>query len=108
MNESIGELFSDELTREIKARFHYVDHDCDGNPGLYFDNAGGSFRLKTAVERLASVDAIPDCTERVHKAARHLQAILVEGTEDFRLILNANEGAVFASLTASGAMFDMV
>lgn len=75
MNDSIGTLFSDELTREIKSRFHYVDHDYEGNERLFFDNAGGSFRLKAAVERLAVIDAIPDCTERVHRAARYLQDI---------------------------------
>lgn len=108
MNDSIGTLFSDELTREIKSRFHYVDHDYEGNERLFFDNAGGSFRLKAAVERLAVIDAIPDCTERVHRAARYLQDIQSKGTADFRLICNATGGAVFASLTASGAMFDMV
>ncbi|WOD17000.1 aminotransferase class V-fold PLP-dependent enzyme [Paraburkholderia kirstenboschensis] len=108
MKESIGSLFPEELTREIKARFHHVDHDFDGKARLFFDNAGGSFRLKAATERSASVDAIPDCTERMHHAARHLQAIQTEGTDDFRFILNATGGTVFASLTASGAMFDMV
>ncbi|GAB3626877.1 cysteine sulfinate desulfinase [Pandoraea terrae] len=108
MNELIGELFPSALTREIKERFHYVDNDFNGNARLFFDNAGGSFRLKAAVEQHAVIDAIPDCTERTHRSARHLQAIQAKGTDDFRLILNATGGAVFASLTASGAMFDMI
>ncbi|GAB3625950.1 putative cysteine desulfurase [Pandoraea terrae] len=108
MNESIGSLFPEALTREIKSRFHYVDRDFDGKIRLFFDNAGGSFRLKAADEQYATVDAIPDCTERTHRTSRHLQAIQSRGTDDFRLMLNAVGGAVFASLTASGAMFDMV
>jgi cysteine desulfurase/selenocysteine lyase len=108
MTNPNGLLFSEQLSHEIKAKFHFVDSDHDGKQRLFFDNAGGSFRLKTAVERLAMVDAIPDCTERVHEAARYLQAIQHAGTKDFRLICNATNGAVFASLTASGAMFDIV
>lgn len=107
-DESIGSLFPEDLTREIKARFHYVDHDVDGRVRLFFDNAGGSLRLAAAVERLATVDAIPDCPERMHYSSQRLQAIQDQGTEDFRLILNATGGIVFASLSASGAMFDVV
>jgi cysteine desulfurase/selenocysteine lyase len=108
MTNPNGSLFSEQLSREIKAQFHFVDNDFEGKQRLFFDNAGGSFRLKAAVERWAMIDAIPDCTERVHEAARYLQAIQHAGAEDFRLICNATDGAVFASLTASGAMFDMV
>ncbi|WP_431068133.1 aminotransferase class V-fold PLP-dependent enzyme [Ralstonia holmesii] len=103
-----GMLFDESLQRQIKARFHQVDHDYDGIPRLFFDNAGGSFRLKSAIEQHAAIDALPDCTERMHSGARYLQEIQSKGTEDFRLMLNAKGGSVFASLTASGAMFDMV
>lgn len=103
-----GVLFEDTLQRQIKAHFHLVDYDHDGEPRLFFDNAGGSFRLKAAIEQHAAIDALPDCTERVHSGARYLQAIQAKGSADFRLMLNASGGSVFASLTASGAMFDMV
>jgi len=108
VNHDNGALFSDELMREIKSRFHYVDHDPNGRERLYFDNAGGSFRLKAAVEQFARTDAIPDCPERIHELALFLQGVQAEGTRDVRTILNAQGGSVYASLTASGAMFDMV
>ncbi|WP_158906743.1 aminotransferase class V-fold PLP-dependent enzyme [Burkholderia sp. L27(2015)] len=108
MNDNIGTLFSDDLMREVKHRFHYVDHDLNDRERLFFDNAGGSFRLKTAVEQLARIDAIPDCPERIHELALYLQQVQAEGTADIRTILNARGGTVYASLTASGAMFDMV
>lgn len=101
-------LFPEQLQREIKQRFHFVDQDYTGKDRVFMDNAGGSFRLKSAVERLAMIDAIPDCSERVHNVARHLQDIEAEGADDVRLIFNARSGAVFASLTASGAMFDVI
>ena len=103
-----GQAFSDALMREVKARFLQVDHDHHGRERLYFDNAGGSFRLKAAVERFAQVDAIPDNAERIHATAVELQDIQAKGSADLRTILNATGGSVYASLTASGAMFDMV
>lgn len=108
MNTSQGILFPEALTKEIKDRFHYVDHDMNGRERLFFDNAGGSFRLKSAVERFAQIDALPDCPERIHELSLFLQKIQADGTADLRTILNAQGGSVYASLTASGSMFDMV
>lgn len=108
MNTSQGILFPEALTQDIKDRFHYVDHDMNGRERLFFDNAGGSFRLKSAVKRFAQIDALPDCPERIHELSLFLQKVQADGTADLRTILNAQGGSVYASLTASGAMFDMV
>jgi selenocysteine lyase/cysteine desulfurase len=108
MSSSQGEFFPESLMQEINARFHHVDHDIDGRERLFFDNAGGSFRLKAAVDAYARVDALPDCPERIHERARHLQDIQARGEVDIRTILNARDGSIYPSLTASGGMFDMV
>jgi len=105
---SRGLAFSDALMREVQQRFIGVGHDHHGRERLYFDNAGGSFRLKAAVERFAQVDAVPDNAERIHATAVELQDIQAKGSEDLRTILNARGGSVYASFSASGAMFDMV
>jgi len=107
-NHPRGLAFSDALMREVKSRFLLVDRDHHGHERLYFDNAGGSFRLKAAAERFAQVDAIPDNAERIHATAVELQQIQAKAGDDLRTILNAQGGSVYASLTASGAMFDMV
>ncbi|WP_353364058.1 aminotransferase class V-fold PLP-dependent enzyme [Acidovorax sp. FG27] len=103
-----GLLFREAVMRQVQERFLQVDHDHAGRPRIYFDNAGGSFRLKAAVERFAQIDAVPDNTERIHPVARELQAIQAAGTDDLRMMLNAQGGSVHAALTASGAMFEMV
>ncbi|KVD39840.1 aminotransferase [Burkholderia sp. MSMB1078WGS] len=108
MSSSRGAFFPDALMEQIKSRFHHVDRDIDGRERLFFDNAGGSFRLKAAVDAYARIDALPDCPERIHARALDLQAIQSRGEDDVRTILNAQGGSVYASLTASGAMFDMV
>jgi selenocysteine lyase/cysteine desulfurase len=108
MSSSQGEFFPESLMQEINARFHHVDRDVDGRERLFFDNAGGSFRLKAAVDAYARVDALPDCPERIHERACHLQDIQARGEADIRTILNARDGSIYPSLTASGGMFDMV
>jgi len=108
MTHDTGKLFSPSLMRAVKDRFLHVDHDAAGRERLYFDNAGGAFRLKAAIDCFARVDAIPDNTERHHAAAVELQDVQARGAADLRTILNATGGSVFAALTASGAMFDMV
>jgi selenocysteine lyase/cysteine desulfurase len=108
MSSNHGEFFPESLMREINERFHHVDRDIDGRERLFFDNAGGSFRLKAAVDAYVSVDALPDCPERIHARARHLQDIQARGEADIRTILNAVDGNIYPSLTASGGMFDMV
>jgi selenocysteine lyase/cysteine desulfurase len=108
MSNNQGQFFPESLMKEIKSRFQFVDHDMDGRERLFFDNAGGSFRLKSASEAFAQIDALPDCPERIHERARYLQGIQARGEEDIRLILNATGGSVYFSLTASAAMFEMV
>ncbi|HEX7891768.1 MAG TPA: aminotransferase class V-fold PLP-dependent enzyme [Ramlibacter sp.] len=103
-----GEAFPPELSLQIKERFHHVDHDFTGRKRLYFENAGGSLRLKAVLETMAKVDAIPDSAERIHEAASWLKDVQTQGVDDVRLLLNAKGGTVHASLTASGAMFEMV
>ena len=108
MSNNQGQLFSASLLEEIKRRFHYVDRDVDGRARLFFDNAGGSFRLKAASEAFARIDALPDCPERIHERALYLQDVQTRGEADIRRILNARDGSVYLSLTASAAMFEMV
>lgn len=103
-----GILFPTEWMKEIKDKFFYVDSDPDIGERLFFDNAGGSFRLKKANEIFAKIDAIPDCPERTHKMAVYLQKIQEDGINDVKLIFNAQGGSVFTALTASEAMFDLV
>src|SRR5471032_1470647 len=91
-----GLPFSDALMREVQQRFLLVDHDHHGRERLYFDNAGGSFRLKAAAERFALVDAIPDNAKRIHATAVELQDIQAKAGADLRTILNAQGGSVYA------------
>ncbi len=110
MNKDInkGELFSEELLKQIKDKFYDVDSDPRKGKRLFFDNAGGSFRLKSALQVFQEIDSLPDCPERVHDTALYLQKIQEDGTNDIRTILNAKDGSILTSLTASQVMFQIV
>ena len=59
--------FSEDLIQEIKEKFYYVDEDNLGRKRLFFENSGGSLRLKAAVEAKCKYEKIPDCPERYHE-----------------------------------------
>jgi selenocysteine lyase/cysteine desulfurase len=109
MNYPTGLPLPQEVMKQVSAAFLYLDHDILGNQRLFFDNAGGSFRLKAVEEAFTRIDSIPDCPERNHQLARFLQDVQSKGESDIRLILNAPEGgSIISSLTASQVMFQMV
>lgn len=110
MNEHINGLaFDEELVKKIKEKFFYVDSDPISGKRLFFDNAGGAFRLKKAVEKQSELEAFPDCPERDHEMSHYLQRIQKQGQDDIKLILNAkNGGSIVTSLTASQVMFQIV
>lgn len=102
-----GQLFSAELQQQIRDKFCHIDMDPNSGPRLFFENAGGSFRLKKALEVHAKIESVPDCPERIHAMAMRLIEIQNAGLSDVRLIFNAKGGSILTSLTASQTMFEM-
>lgn len=73
-NLNEGLLFDPALSAEIKDRFYYVDADPEFGQRLFFENSGGSLRLKASVEAQAKYQAFPDCPERLHDRSRALKS----------------------------------
>lgn len=104
-----GVLFDPQLSKEIKDRFYYVDEDPDFGRRLFFENSGGSLRLKASVQEQAKYQAFADCPERLHARSRELKKVQLKGIEDImQIILGAKGGALITEMTASQAMFQMV
>jgi selenocysteine lyase/cysteine desulfurase len=104
-----GKLFDEFLIKKIKSKFHNVDLDpVTGKERLFFDNSGGSFRLKAAIETFSKLDQLPDCPEHENQTAKHLMSLQKEGYESIKTILNYKSGSIVTSLTASMVMSDMV
>lgn len=75
---------------------------------LYFENSGGSLRLKAAAKVVEEWESIPDCSLRNHETAQALSDVQNKGIEDIRCLFNAKSGKIFSTYTASMAMFEMV
>lgn len=105
-----GLLFSDELQKEIKSRFLYVDSDPAAGRRLFFENAGGALRLKSVNSAYAAADAFPDCSSRKHKRAKDLDKMLNDGFADMRILFNADpvDGAIIGETASSQVMFTIV
>ncbi len=110
MNDKInhGQLFDEQLSKEIKGLFYHVDEDPVLNrKRIFFDNAGGSLRLKKANDVFKNMDELPDCPEHSNYTARWLLSVQEKAYEDIRTIFNAKSGSIVTSLTASMVIFEM-
>lgn len=101
-----GQLFDSDLSKEIKEKFCHLEYDpLVGEERVFFDNAGGAVRLKSANEKFRLVDSYPDCQGHSNKAALKLREIMNEGIRDCKIIFNAKEGVVATALTTSSVIF---
>ena len=106
MNLEERELsFDEKLLSEIREKFWRIDMDGEGKQRLFFENAGGSLRLKSVTEISDELNKYPDCYAREHKDSKTLQRYEARGKEDLRILLNAGDGAIVTDLTASALMF---
>ena len=102
-------MFPAEELERIRSRFFYVDRDCYGRERLFFDNAGGSLRLKAAEEMFHRIDSIPDASEHSNAIAKELAQTEDECREAIRRTLfNAKSGTIYPSYTASQIAMEMI
>lgn len=102
-------MFSKELSAEIKDRFYYVDADPEFGERLFFENSGGSLRLKESVLKQAEYQAYPDCPERTHNRSLDLKRVQLQGIDDImKVVFGAKDGALVSEMTASQVMFQTV
>lgn len=108
MSERYTDFFPEDLQNQLNSSFYFLKQDVYGTDRIFFENAGGSLRLKAAVEAQAKYSAIPDCPERNHNVAMDIRNVIAKGTEDISLFLNAKDGAIASALTASKLMFEII
>ncbi len=102
-------MFSKSLSEEIKNRFYYVDADPEFGERLFFENSGGSLRLKESVLKQAEYQAYPDCPERTHNRSLDLKKVQLQGIDDImKVVFGAKDGALVSEMTASQVMFQTV
>ncbi|MDD3996184.1 MAG: aminotransferase class V-fold PLP-dependent enzyme [Sphaerochaetaceae bacterium] len=104
-----GKFFSKELQVEVKDRFLNCDYDPDAGRRIFFENAGGSLRLKAVNQKYAEIDSYPDCDSRKHERAKLLREKTLNGFSDLRIMFNAPKyGQIISETSSSKVMFTMV
>lgn len=103
-----GKLLSAEDMAKARSSFYLLDKNPDGSSRIFFENAGGSLRLKAAADRFHQLDMIPDCDGRKHPLAVELKNLVHKAEDDIRVIFNVQGGTIASGLTASQLMFSMV
>ena len=104
-----GLLFDSNFQKQLKSQFYLTDADPEFGERLFFENSGGSLRLKACVEKKAEIEAFPDCPERIHARSLYLKGLVETGTKEIlEIIFGAKSGALMTELTASQTMFQLV
>ena len=104
-----GEPFDSQMQKEIRDRFYYINFDPDLGKRIFFENSGGSLRLKQCVRVKSEYEQFPDCPERIHERALELCKVQEKGVEDIlRVICCAKSGTVEVDLTASEINFEII
>lgn len=102
------EFFPKDLQDKLRNQFYFLDSDLNGNKRIFFENAGGALRLKSAVEKYVEVSKIPDSPVRDYDIAQMINQDITDGKKDISMLLNAEGGEIAISLTASKIMFEMI
>jgi selenocysteine lyase/cysteine desulfurase len=100
-------VFDAPLLQEIRDRFYFVDEDCRGKKRIFFENSGGSLRLKEAVAAKSELEKVGECPERSNDIADWLQEIKEQGLSDLKTVVFGGDetGAIVTELTPSQVMY---
>ena len=108
------ELFPPALMREIRERFHHTDY-CPilKEPRVFFENGGGSLKLKEALAVNAEIEALPDQEGRKNAASAYLTGVLDAGRADLHLLfgsesLGEGKGQVISGETGTRLLYRLV
>ncbi len=103
-----GEFLSPKLMDEIRAQFCYVREDPEIGKRIFFENAGGSLRLRSVAELKENIEALPNCPDRFNHTSLILKGMQKKGIDDImHVVFGAKSGALISELTASQTMFQL-
>lgn len=106
--EMHGQLMPAEVTAQCREKYYHVDVDpFTKKERLFFDNSGGSFRLKDASERFQFVDDLPNCGGHGGAVSDYIDTLRTQASNDLQTMFNAKDGCIVTSMTASIIIFDV-
>jgi selenocysteine lyase/cysteine desulfurase len=102
------QFFSEDLLREIRGRFLYLDSDPLCGKRIWLESASGSLRLAAAVEALNEQSKYPDQLGRANASSRQSGEVMAQGIEDVKLFLGTKAGHVMPAMSSTHAVFRIV
>ncbi|WP_331773169.1 aminotransferase class V-fold PLP-dependent enzyme (plasmid) [Embleya sp. NBC_00888] len=104
-----SEPFGPETMQYVRQQFAHLEQDAHGARRLFFENSGGSLRLRQAAKRSMEVSLYPEAPSRPSKVAQALDQVEKQGQADLLAFFGAGtSGAILPTATASRAMFDLI
>jgi len=98
-------LFDTGLMAQIRDRFVNVESDPIVGRRIYFENAGGTLKLKSIFPELELFTALPDNAGRLNATSRKINATLARGREDVALLLGSRSGHIISEQSGTGMIF---
>ena len=97
-----------QLVAQIRNKFLNVDNCPISGRRIFFENAGGSLRLKSVVETSALYASYPDNQGRENDASKSLVKSIETGKAKMRLFFNANRGDVLVGESGTELLFRLI
>ena len=96
------------LMEAIREKFMHVDTCPFEGERIFFENAGGSLRLKSVVETSALYASYPDNQGRENEASKALVRSIENGKAKMRLFFNADRGDVIVGESGTELLFRLI
>ena len=96
------------LIEAIRKKFMHVETCPFEGERIFFENAGGSLRLKSVVETSALYASYPDNQGRENDASKALVKSIETGKAKMRLFFNADRGDVMVGESGTELLFRLI
>ena len=96
------------LIESIRKKFMHVETCPFEGDRIFFENAGGSLRLKSVVETSALYASYPDNQGRENEASKALVRSIENGKSKMRLFFNADRGDVIVGESGTELLFRLI
>ena len=96
------------LMQSIREKFMHVETCPFEGERIFFENAGGSLRLKSVVETSALYASYPDNQGRENEASKALVRSIENGKDKMRLFFNADRGDVIVGESGTELLFRLI
>ena len=96
------------LIESVRKKFMHVETCPFEGERIFFENAGGSLRLKSVVETSALYASYPDNQGRENDASKSLVKSIENGKAKMRLFFNADRGDVIVGESGTELLFRLI